>query len=193
MSDEADPRELYFQYYEELARRDRQNLLSNNVIGKDKHMDSAFEEATRYLFEQKLGLVHLSTPGSEHADGVLEFGHGDVLFMWDTKSKESDYTFPNVHLNQFKRYIRDSERRVTCFLVIAPRVQPVALENALRLKVQSGTDTDVALIEAEDLKWMAEEWTDYAKSNGVFDLQVLNYTGILDRATLQQRMRLFLS
>lgn len=193
VSEEADPREIFFQYYEELARRDRQNLLSNNVIGKDKHMDNAFEEATRYLFEQKLGLAHVGTPGSEHADGVLEFGHGDVLFMWDTKSKESDYTFPNAHLNQFKRYIRDSDRRVTCFLVIAPEIQPVALENALRLKAQSGTDTDVALIAAEDLKWIAEEWTDYAKTNRLFDLQVLNYTGILDRAMLQQRMRLFLS
>jgi len=37
-------------------------------------MDGAFEEATRYLFEAKLGLVHVPTPGSEHADGVLDFG-----------------------------------------------------------------------------------------------------------------------
>ncbi len=193
VSEEADPREIFFQYYGELARRDRQNLLSNNVISKDRDMDGAFEEATRYLFEQKLGLVHLPTSGSDHADGVLDFGHGDALFMWDTKSKETVYTFPNNHMNQFKRYIRDSDRRVTCFLVIAPEIDPFALENALRLKAESGTDTDVALVAAADLKWLAEEWREHAKSTARFDLQVLNYTGILDRHVLQQRMRLFLS
>jgi len=190
VSEEADPREVFFQYYVELARRDRSNLLSNNVIGKDKDMDNAFEEATRYRFEAKLGLVHVSTPGSEHADGVLDFGQGDALFMWDTKSKESVYTFPNLHLNQFKRYIRDSARRVTCFLVIAPEIDPRCVDNAYRLKAESGRDTDVALIAAEDLKWLAEEWS-AGGGRRPFNLQVLNYTGVLERQALQSRMKLF--
>lgn len=193
VGDDADPRERYYQYYEELARRDRQNLLSNKIIGKDKDMDSAFEDATRYLFEQKLGLAHAPVAGSEHADGVIEFGEGDALFMWDTKSKESVYTFPNNHLNQFKRYIRDSPRRVSAFLVIAPEIDPSAVENALRLKAQSGTDTDVALVAAEDLKWLADEWTEQTRDDRAFTLQVLNYTGVVDRQVLQQRMKLFLT
>ena len=187
----SDPREKLYDYYIELAGRDRQNLLSNNIISKDKDMDSAFEEATRFLFEEKLGLSLEPMPGSEHPDGLLRFGKSKELFMWDTKSKESTYKFPNDHLNQFKRYIYNSTERVNCFLVIAPTVSDDAIENTYRLKVESQSDTDVAIINAEDLKWIAENWKDSNIKEG-FNLEVFNFTGILNRANLKQRMRIFL-
>jgi hypothetical protein len=190
--DEAvDKREKFYEYYVELATRDRENLLSNKVISKDKDMDSAFEEATRYLFEKKLGLTLEPMPGSEHADGILRFPKSNELFMWDTKSKENNYDFPNDHFNQFRRYIHNSTERVSCFMVIAPLISDKAEENAYRLKAQSGSDTDLSLISAKDLKWVAENWQSFA-SSGKFHLDVFNFTGILDGTILRKRMKIFL-
>jgi hypothetical protein len=187
----SDSRERYYEYYVELATRDRENLLSNKVINKDKDMDLAFEEGTRFLFEKKLGLTLEPMPGSEHADGLLRFPKSKELFMWDTKSKETIYEFPNEHFNQFRRYIHNSTERVNCFMVIAPEISDKAEENAYRLKTQSGTDTDLSLVSADDLKWVAENWKSYTTS-GNFSLDVFNYTGVLDRSTLKKRMKIFL-
>lgn len=189
--EEAPVGELYFQYLVELARRDREILLANKVIRKDREMEGAFELGTRYLFAEKLGLELLAMGGSDHADGAVPVGRrGDVL-MWDNKSKESIYSLPPSHLRQFKRYIRDSDRRVACFLIIVPDVAEAAGHMAARLKVESGTDTDVALISAENLLWVAAQWKD--RGNGkAFNAEVFNMTGILDRKTLEQRMKLFL-
>lgn len=187
--EEASPGELYYEYLEELAHRDRENLLTNKVIKKDLHMESAFEEGLRYLFTEKLGLELLHMPGSDHPDGLMEFPNGD-LFMWDAKSKEDTYTFPASHLKQFKRYIRDAERRVSCFMVIVPETDQRAGQMAAKLKVDSASDTDVALITAEDLLWTVQRWSDKAGGKP-FNLEVFNATGILDRTTLEQRMKLF--
>jgi len=190
--DDTDPREKYYNYYAELATRDRQNLLSNKIIQKDINMESAFEEATRYIFEEKFGLNLLPMTGSNHPDGILEFGRAKELLMWDTKSKETIYEFPNDHYRQFKNYIQESVQRVSCFLVIAPEISDKCLANAYKLKGASGCDADVALISAEDLKWVAENWKSYGTKSKKFDLEVLNHTGILDRQTIKQRMKVFL-
>lgn len=188
---EAPAGELYYQYLVEIAHRDRENLLANEVIKKDREIDAAFEEGTRYLFSNKLGLELIELDGSDHPDGSFEIGHrGDVL-MWDNKSKETVYTFPRSHVKQFKRYIRDSDRRVSCFLVIVPEVTEEAGKVAARLKVESRTDTDVALITAEDLKWLAKQWEESA-DEATFDPEVFNVTGIIDRPLLEERMGLFL-
>jgi hypothetical protein len=188
---DADPREKYYEYYVELATRDRENLLSNKIISKDKDMDLAFENATRFLFEKKLGLSLEQMKGSEHPDGILRFGKSDELFMWDTKSKETSYEFPNDHFNQFRRYIHNSSERVNCFMVIAPEISEKAEENSYRLKTHSGSDTDVSVVSAADLKWVAENWSSMS-SNGKFDLEVLNFTGILERNNLKKRMKIYL-
>lgn len=190
VSADEDERALLYDYYVELANRDRANLLGNKVIRKDKDIDSAFEEATRYLFEVKCGLPVVHQPGTENPDGLFHVDGRDSVIMWDTKSKESVYTFPNEHLRQFKRYIRDSEQRVECFLVIAPKIGDSALENAYRLKVESGKDTDVALISASDLKWLAEKWRQIDRTRDFINLEVLNITGILTRQAIQQRLQI---
>lgn len=191
VSVEASPGERYYQYFVELAARDRENLLTNKVIRKDRDMEGAFEEATRFLFTEKLGLDLENQPGSDHCDGCLRFGKQRELFMWDNKSKETVYSFPPTHLRQFKRYIRDATERVSCFLIIVPEIADGAERNAARLKVECGTDTDVALITAEDLLWIAEQWASRAR-NEPFSLDVFNMTGILSRPVLEQRMKLFL-
>lgn len=189
--DEASPAEIYYQYLPELAARDREILLANKVIRKDREMESAFEMGTCHLFSEKLGLELLGSDGSDHCDGWFEIGKRGDVFMWDNKSKETTYTFPPSHLRQFKRYIRDCSQRVACFLVIAPEIADEAAQMAARLKIESGTDTDVALIAAEDLKWVADEWTSLSDGKK-FDPEVFNLTGILDRTTLESRLRLFL-
>ena len=110
--------------------------------------------------------------------------------MWDNKSKESVYSFPPSHMKQFKRYIRDAPDRVSCFLVIVPEIAEGAESNAARLKVESGTDTDIALIAAGDLLWLAEEWR-LTGAGEPFNLDVLNITGVLSRPVLEQRLKLF--
>ncbi len=191
LPEEASPGERYYRYLVELAHRDRENLLANKVIKKDRNMQDAFEEGTRYLFTEKLGLELIHMPGSEHPDGCFQMRPGGDLLMWDNKSKESVYSFPNSHVRQFKRYIRDSDRRVSCFLVIVPEIDAAAATVAARLKVESRTDTDVSLITAEDLLWLAEEWPGH-KSHKPFDPEVFNITGLLDRRTLERRMRILL-
>jgi hypothetical protein len=188
---EASPGELYYRYLVELARRDREILLANRVIRKDREMEAAFEEGTRYLFADRLGLELMTMEASDHCDGAFAIGRRGDILMWDNKSKESVYTFPPSHLRQFKRYIRDSAIRVACFLIIVPAIAQGAAHVAARLKIESGTDTDVALIAAEDLLWVAETWR--SRGNGqTFNPEVFNITGVLDRAALEQRMRLFL-
>ena len=160
------------------------------LFGVEGFGDSAFEDATRYLFEKKLGVPLEPTSGSEHADGVARFNGSKELFMWDTKSKESIYDFPNDHFNQFMRYIRNSTERVSCFMVIAPVISEKCVENAYRLKAKSGVDADVSLICAADLKWVAENWSSYSETKK-FNLDIFDFTGILNRANLKKRMNIF--
>jgi len=182
--------EKFYNYIEELAKRDRETLLSDKIIKKDKDMDLAFEVATRFLFKEKLGIQLIEMEGTEHPDGCFKLLRSSDLLMWDNKSKESIYDFPESHFKQFKRYIRDSLKRVSCFLIIVPEIGDNVELKAQRLKVESNKDTDIALITAENLKWIAESWKDYS-NNKIFDPEVFNYTGILDRRTLEARMKLF--
>lgn len=190
VADDADPREIYYEYLTELAARDRENLLANDVISKDRDMDDAFEEGTRFLFEEKLGIDLVDLDGSERPDGCIQLGRDQVL-MWDNKSKEDTYTFPKSHVKQFKRYIRNSNDRVSCFLIVVPDVADEAQQNVQLLKAESRDDTDVAVIAAEDLKWVAENWRERT-DGGRFDPQVFNIIGKLDRQTLETRMDMLL-
>ena len=194
VSDEASPGERFYQYLPELARRDRENLLANQIIGKDIDIERGFEAATRFLFESRLGLKLMEMAGSEHPDGCIRFGGrrkaaGDVL-MWDNKSTETAYTFPPSHLRQFKRYIRDSSDPVACFLVVVADADDSAMDRVWQLAADCA-GTNVAVIAAENLGWVAEEWWGRGVDGG-FNLEVLNMTGILSRPLLEQRMRLFL-
>jgi len=186
-----DPRAIFYQYFVEFAARDNKNLYQRKLIKHDKDMEAGFEEGTRYLFETKLGCRLVEMPGTEHADGCVEFPNGDIL-LWDNKGKESVYTFPKAHLDQFRRYIRESARRVNLFLIVVPAYDPSTRLQAMKLRHATLTDTDVALITAEDLKWLAETWPKMS-SKGRFNLEIFNTTGLLDRATLEERMRVLLA
>lgn len=183
VSDEASPGERFYEYLPELARRDRENLLANRIIRKDIDIERGFEEATRFLFEQRLGCELMDMAGSEHPDGCVRFGgrRKDAVLMWDNKSTENAYSFPPSHLRQFKRYIRDSADPVECFLVVVADPDGSAMERVWQLAAQC--DANVAVVSAEDLGWVAEEWQSRSP-DGRFDLEVFNMTGILTRPIL---------
>lgn len=185
--------ERYFEYLEELAKRDIDNLLGNNVVKDHDYIDKAFEEGTTFLFNNRLNIKTLDFEGNEHADGCAYFGNEQSVLLWDNKSKKEGepYTFPDKHFRQFRRYIRNEReggRRVNSFLIITAEIDPGAEKNAYKLKAESGVDTDVAIITAENLKYVAENWTKYTNAES-FNLQILNRTGILDIDTLKKQMK----
>lgn len=191
LPEETEEGERYYEYLVELAERDRQNLLANDVISKDLDINDAFEEGTRYLFRHRLGVEIKNEEGNDHPDGTIDLDDG-TLFMWDNKSSADVYTFPNSHVRQFKRYIRDSvDHRVNVFMIVVPDVADEAEQNCIRLKQESQHDSDVAIVRAEDLKWVAENWADYTAADD-FDLAVFNNTGILRRDKLEQMMDVLL-
>ncbi len=182
----------YYEYLEQLAKRDLDNLLGNNIIKDPDYIDLAFEEGTKYLFKEMLNHKLVDFEGSEHADGAVYFQNDSSLLLWDNKSKKNGnaYKFPDSHLRQFRRYIRNEAgkgKRVNCFLIITADIDQSAERNAVKLKAESGVDTDIALITAENLKLVAENWTKYT-SNDVFNLHVFNTTGILSWESLRERM-----
>jgi hypothetical protein len=79
--------------------------------------------------------------------------------------------------------------RVTLFLVIVQDYSKEAVAHAQKLKAFSEEDTDIALIKASDLKYVAEQWKSFSdQKNPVFNLQVFNMTGELTRNLLMSRM-----
>lgn len=187
-SDPTDSRSRLFDFYEELAAREYKTLRVNKVIEKEVEVENSFEEATHYLFEKKLGIQPTPMKGSRNPDGRLEFNSTDVI-LWDNKSTEEPYTFPEKHFEQFLRYIRSSDRRVTLFLVIVSDYTKEAVAQAQKLKAFSEEDTDVALIKASDLKYVSENWQSFsAEVNPTFNLQIFNMTGELTRSNLLSRM-----
>ncbi len=189
-----DKREGYYKFFELLARKDMANLIGKKIVKHERDVELAFERATNYLFEKKLNHQIIKQKGTEHSDGCIKFGKNGELLMWDNKTKMYDkYDFPNSHLRQFRRYIRDAGnngKRVSCFLVIVPDFDEKANENAERLKYESGMDTDVAIISAANLKWIAEVWSKNKREES-FNLQIFNKTGLLTKDVIKSRLKIF--
>lgn len=187
-SDPTDARAQYYDVFEKTANRDYASLRQMGIITKDIEVERLFEEATRYLFENKLGIPLLAMPGTTHADGRVKIDGKQVL-LWDNKSTEAPYYFPDEHVHQFLGYIRSDTMRPTVFLVIVSDYTETAVHQAQKLKAFSETDTDVALIRASDLKFVAETWKNYSgKKVPTFNLQLFNLTGGLTREILESRM-----
>lgn len=193
IEDAANEGELYYKFFEQLATQDMQNLAGNKVVKHHREAEIAFEKATHYLFEHKLHHQPIAQRGTEHCDGCLKFGNNGELLMWDNKSliNGKKYKFPNDHLRQFKRYIRDSNNngtRVNCFLIIVPDFEDSARLNTRKLKAESGSDTDVAIISAENLKWIAEQWNEKNGSKPI-NLELFNMTGLMTKETIKEQMK----
>ncbi len=173
-----DIREKYYKVYHELANRDLSYLRENNIIVKDLECEHYFEKATDYLFEVMLKNKPLLLTGTEHPDGKLSFN--DRYILWDNKSKETAVNLQD-HINQFDRYIKNSDKAVSVFMVIAPDFTDSSVMECVKYSLSS--DTMILLITADELKDVAELWNKnhpdesfnlgFFKQNGRFDVSKL--------------------
>ena len=154
IEDTADERQVYYEFFGELATRNYSLLREQGVISKDLDCEHYFEQATNYLFEKKLRVKPLMMAGTEHADGTLSFN--DKLILWDNKSKESSVHLPD-HIRQFDRYITNSEKRVSVFIVIGPSFTPESAAECAKYSMLH--ETLILLITADELKELADRWS----------------------------------
>lgn len=170
--DESDERQLYYEFFDELAHRNLKELRQQNIIDKDLECEHKFELATNYLFEKKLKVKPLIMSGSEHPDGMLSFN--DKLILWDNKSKETDVNLID-HIKQFDRYIKNSEKPVSVFMVIAPSFTDNSAAECAKYSMQN--DTLILLITAAELKDLAEKWSQNNKGDEPFPLGYFKQSG----------------
>lgn len=173
-----DERENYFNVYHELACRDYATLREKGIISKDLECEHYFEKATNYLFEVMLKNKPLLLVGTEHADGKLSYN--DKYILWDNKSKETDVNLKD-HILQFDGYIRNSDKPVAVFMVIAPSFTDNSIKECVKYSLIN--DTQILLITADELKDVANQWhkthgdesfnLGYFKQNGRFDKSLL--------------------
>jgi hypothetical protein len=173
----VDERKIWYDYFSEFACRDSAALRSQQLIEKDIDIERRFEQATNYLFQKKLFHKPLTQVGTCHADGVLSFQ--DQIILWDNKSKESPVNLKD-HIKQFDGYIKSSEKKVACFLVIGPSFTDESRILAMQYKVEH--QVTITLITANELKDIGEKWAaaNAAKDSGPFPLGYLVQVGRFD-------------
>lgn len=180
-----DPREKYYLHFRAIAARKGNDLLNAEIIDQYEDLGSVFEEATVYIFDKLLDLKVKKLGNLNEADGQIIFD--DEILLWDNKSTEKDYKFSNKFYRQFLRYISDSKQRVKVFLIIVNsfKNKEQVKTKADKLKNKCESDTDIALITAENLKYIAEEWKD-KNDKSEFDLAIFNKTGIIERSRIER-------
>lgn len=181
---QVDERSLWYEFFTDLALRNRDLLRAQHLIEKDLEMEAKFEHATQYLFQTKLGHTPLKQPGSDRPDGLLSL-KSDYL-MWDNKSKDPPGLF---HLKdclaQFDRYMNAADKRVPIFLVIAPAFTEESEVETVKYHAEH-FDRNIVLITAGELKALAEEWASPLNKNREtpFPLGLLAASGRFDRRKL---------
>lgn len=183
-----DSREICYNNYELLAARSYSELRAKKLISKDLEIEHMFEKATEFLFEVKLGVKCDRTRKDNLADGKIPL-ENNQLFLWDCKSAESPINLQDFLESQFDGYLRkerDAGRVPLAFLVIAPSFTPNSLKIAYQYKAK--TNWDVALVVADGLKHLAEQWS-LAEPNKTFPIRLFNRTELIDK----ERAELLLS
>ena len=173
-----DEREKYFNVYHELACRDLVYLRENQIIVKDLECEHLFEKATNYLFEVLLKNKPLLLSGTEHPDGKLSYN--DKYIMWDNKSKETPVNLKD-HITQFDSYIRNSDKPVAVFMVIAPDFTENSIKECVKYSLTN--DTQILLIKADELKEIALNWNKNHE-NESFNLGFFKQNGRFDKTLL---------
>ena len=182
LEQEADERANWYNYFEQLSAREYDTLRSQHVIEKDLEIETKFEQATEYLFDEKLKHTPLRQPGTNHPDGLLSLGTNYV--MWDNKSKESPVSLKD-HIRQFDSYMNNADKPVPIFLVIGPSFTPESDSEAVRYHAQH-FDRNISLITAQELRSLAEEWSsdDNNRREEPFPLGMLAGTGRFNRGRI---------
>lgn len=180
----------YITYYTDLARRSYDLLHATNVIARDKDIERAFEQATTALFRDYFGHDVSTMPGSNHPDGMVDIEGSGRVIIWDCKSCDGPYTLTEATGRQFLAYVGATEGRVASpMLLIAPDFTADSVTAAHKLKTQCRPGTEIALVAADDLKWLAELWR--KRGQGRLPWQVLAVTGRLTRPQIEERLKTF--
>ena len=75
--------------------------------------------------------------------------------MWDNKSKETEVSLAE-HIKQFDRYIKNSSKPVSVFIVIGPSFTIDSQKECAKYAMSN--DTIILLITAGELKELALQW-----------------------------------
>lgn len=179
---EPDERAIWYDFYDELAQRNHEILRAQHVIDKDLEIEAKFEDATAYLFDERLHHTPLRQRGSNHPDGLLSLQSN--YLMWDNKSKESPVNLKD-HLSQFDGYMNQADKPVPVFLVIGPDFTGDSEAEAVRYHAQH-FDRNIVLITAGELKSLADEWSSEVnkRRDDAFNLGLLAATGRFKRESL---------
>lgn len=170
---EEDEREVYYQYFCELASRNLATLHQQGIIEKDLECEHKFEAATNYIFEKIFKIKPLLMSGTEHPDGILSFN--DKLIMWDNKSKETDVSLAE-HIKQFDRYIKNAAKPVSVFIVIGPSFSEDSPKECAKYALAN--DTIILLITAQEFKDLADKWLKMHSNDGeVLPLGIFKQNG----------------
>jgi hypothetical protein len=184
------PDRIYYDHLVELASRQYDVLRARNVIERDQNVDRAFERGVRYAFSRLLGHLAKQFTGSSHADGGVVAKKGRMV-LWDCKSSLEPYALTEVKCAQFLNYVHKEAPNVVCpFLVFSGEFTGDSQARALELKTKCPPGTEIALMTAADLKWLADKWNkEYPDKR--LPLDVLAHSGLLNSEILQLRLELF--
>jgi len=188
---ERDERAQWYAAYELLAARKYSELKAQGLIEKQEHVDRAFEKATDFLFEKRLGATIENGLPVKSPDGKI-YLPGRQVVLWDCKSDEREVNLQDHLEPQFDGYMRAEARegrQVLYFLVVGPRFTAKSLTAARKYKM--ATNWDVPLITASALKRIAEKWHG-AKPGQPFPLGLLNLTEIIDDGRADELLSLVL-
>jgi len=187
-----DPARTYYDYLVELASRQYGVLRAASVIEQDRNVDRAFERGVRYAFSELLGHPAIQFTGSAHADGGVVAKKGRMV-LWDCKSALKPYALTEAKCAQFLHYVAKEAPNVVCpFLVFSGEFTGDSGPRALALKANCPPGTEIALMTAADLKWLADKWSrEYPGER--LPLDVLAHSGLLNTEILKLRLELFAS
>jgi len=185
-----DPDKTYYDHLVELASRQYDVLRAANVIQHDQNVDRAFERGVRYVFSNLLGHPAIQFTGSAHADGGVAAKNGKMI-LWDCKSALEPYALTEPKCAQFLQYVAREVPNVVCpFLVFSGSFTDDSAARALALKANCPPGTEIGLMAAADLKWLADRWSkDYPGKR--LPLDVLAHSGFLNVEILELRLKLF--
>lgn len=175
-----DVREEWYNNYELLAARAYADLRAKKLINKDLDVEHQFEKATDFLFEVRLHVPIDNSRKVCKADGRVPLDNRQVI-LWDCKSVESEVNLQDYLDDQFDSYLRKERENgfePLAFLVIGPAFTKQSLKLAYQFKAR--TNWDVALIQADALKLLADHWS-AAEPLKAFPVRLFNRTEIIDR------------
>lgn len=175
-----DKREEWYNNYELLATRSYADLKAKKLISKDLEIEHQFEQATDFLFEEKLNATIDRSRKVSKADGRILLADKQVI-LWDCKSVEGAVNLQDHLEDQFDSYLRKEREKGNspiAFLTIGPSFTKLSLKVANQYKAR--TNWDVALVQTDALKYLAEQWS-ATGTDKPFPIRLLNRTEIIDK------------